>query len=471
MLWQLMIWMENQIIKLSLDNRVVPVSRACALFNSNYWVRATWLLLASLATVVCIYEAPKGNFTLNNQTDVLVFYADIIINSCFLVLSIIRFLSIPMMVRVIKAFGRQVNYLELLFHTGGVFKTPIIVVCLVVGLNRPGMWARMLLLCSLAPSYIEAVPHLSILMNSILGAMGSIFVTVALFFLSLMLYASFGHHLFAGNDPFHFATYGLSFWTFFRLALFDNWADIFHVNFMGCDKYPHNDIVINPAPGYNTTVNTRYGVFHLGVCTQPLAQPYIATFVFISFLFISAYVLVNATMAAVVIGMKSSLDEFKNESMYGQQKPMVAQTEVLENVGSDHKISLDDKTQSTKNREAVEMHDSLRILKAVHRIWAADDLVSMRMSDLRRLYGDWTNPKRVAAEYRLLLHTDCYGYVYIALSVTVALLQVMVDLEALEYKPCLPAFAAFQVLFTLDALARAFTFAYMPPKSKEKKEW
>lgn len=465
---------KESLLAFSLNPSFIPVCRACALFNSNYYVRALWLLLASLATLVCVYEAPKGNFGRHTAMDNLIASLDMSINICFLVLSVARLLSIPMIIRVSKVFGREINYLELLFHTGGLFKTPILIACLGTGLNRFGMWLRLALLCSLAPSYIEAVPHLSILLNSILGAMGSVFVTVALFFLSVMLYASFGHNLFRANDPYHFGTYGISFWTFFRLAIFDNWADVWSLNFMGCDQYPMGSILIDPPDGYETLVHTRYGDFHLGTCTTPVAQPYITSVVFVSFLFISAYVLVNATMAAVVIGMKSSLDEFKNEELFGTQKGVEVQAvigNVMSGGGGSPNPALEVKSQSVKNREALEMRDSLKILKAVHRIWAADDLVSMRLSDLSHMYGDFTNPKRVAAEYRRIMRHDLYRTIYILMSVTVALLQVVVDMDFIAYEQVLQVFTFFQVLFTVDTMARAFTFSYMAPKPKEKKEW
>lgn len=481
--WSWLSRMQDVMLQCAMDKRLIPMCRACAVFNSNYWVRALWLLLASLATLVAVYEAPRTNFEFKTTLDLIISYLDLCVNTCFLGLSLMRFLSIPMIVRVNNAFGREVNFLELLFHTGGVFKTPIIVACLMLGISRAGMWVRLMLLCSLAPSYIEAVPHLSILLNSILGAMGSIFVTIALFFLSLMVYASFGVSLFATNDPYHFGTYGISLWTFFRLALFDNWADIWNANVMGCDKYPMENVLIDPPPGYETRVHTSYGTFHLGTCTTPLARPYVSSIVFVSFLFISAYVLVNATMAAVVIGMKGSLDAFKNETLFGQQK-MDIQTEVdvvLEksmlgrmNTGSsdeDDNKPIEAKSQSTRNKEAQEMHASLQILKSVHRIWAANDLVSMRQQDLRHLHGTLANPRRLAAEYLRISHTDNYGYVYIAFSLAVVICQLLVDIDTVKIDLCIPAFIVFQAFFSLDIIARAVSFSYFPPKSVEKKEW
>ena len=221
------------------------------------------------------------------------------------------------MVRVERLFDRESHPWYMLLGSGGVRDIPVIIACLAVGLSPAGMWLRLALLASLTSSMIEAVPHLEILLSSITHALSSISITIGLFFIALMAYGSIGYALFQRNDPYHFGTLGLSIWTFFRFAIFDSWADLWHLNAGGCDDYPTIDIIMDFDRQHQDPIHTRWGTFRRGTCTDPEEQPVMASLVFISFLFLCAYVLVNSCTVAVVVGIKGGLDVFKKMTVFG----------------------------------------------------------------------------------------------------------------------------------------------------------
>jgi len=190
--------------------------------------------------------------------DIALNFMDIALNCGFFCGAAVRCLSIPMMIRVERSFERETHTWHQVLGSGGIRDIPLIIACLAVGLSPVGMWVRLALLMSLTSSLIEALPQLEILLSSITHALGSISITISLFFIALLSYGSFGYVVFRKNDPYHFGSLGLSMWTFFRFAIFDSWADLWHINAIGCDSYPTIDIIMD------LTVNTSSRFTHAG---------------------------------------------------------------------------------------------------------------------------------------------------------------------------------------------------------------
>lgn len=473
--------MKVAFIDYCMDESWINVSRQCSLINMNPRMRFVRLMMAAMSVFVLIYMAPKIDIDYKNEHDHVVFYVDLFVNAGFLVDSINRALSIPMHVRVSKAFGRETNGLDLLFSSGGLRDAPVVILSLAFGLGAPGLWFRLLLLISLTPSFIEAFPHLSILLLSIGGAAGSIALTITLFFLAIIVYASFGHILFGKNDPYHFGSYGLSLWTFFHFAIFDNWMELWNISYHGCAEFPAENIDLSAE--VPEIIVTRYGTFETGVCTDSMASPILSTIVFVSFLFLCAYVLMNTSMAAVVIGIKEGLDVYKNMTLFGEEHKITIQEDLVVNSSSCRTAGKkkDDSTSGGRRGSTVSSAPNLnsKMLKMtggdsttksmiikLEKAWKGETAASKKLEIFGNLYGEWDVPLRWAAEFERLSQQRVFGYTYVVLSILTAVLQVLTEMSYVPEVEVKPVHILLQALFTLEVWVRGFTFHMKPPKKQ-----
>lgn len=427
--WEFLARIENKIIDFCMDDRWIPLCRYCTLLNINRVIRGLRLPVALVAVIILMYEAPKSEYIVRDSYDLTAVCVDIVLNVAFLCGAVVRALSIPMEVRVAHAFERQVHMRDLMFSSGGLRDIPVIILCFALGISTEGMWLRLILLMSLTPSLLEAVPQISILLGSITGALGSIATTIALYFMAIAVYASFGHSLFKNNDPFHFGTYGISCWTFFRFGAMDAWAEIWNLNYTGCDKFPSGDIdQNNHAPA---AIFTQFGTFREGACTNPEALPISSTVVFVSFLFLCAYVLVNTVMAAVVIGIKGGLDAYKSMTIFGVDKKidiLEVKTPGGQNSSGRKPGTGDPSSVSVANDKILKMtggkKDAQALAQAVYRIWAGNDGMSHKNETVESQYGEWTEKTRIAYEFDTWMNSESYSLLFLSLSLLVALVEV-----------------------------------------------
>ena len=228
-----------------------------------------------------------------------------------------KLIAIPMNIRVDNAFGKKVDKLSYLISDDSIYVMVLAILSLYNGFSVGGLWCRLVRMIILTPTILLAFPRLSILLSSLTKAINSIIVTIGLFFYMVLTYTAFGHLLFNINDPYHFGTYGLSMWSFFHFAFFDTWSELWYINYYGCDGVP-TELTMDLNHQKNYYLNTPYGHFKYNTCENPKAYPVASSLVFISYAIICGYVGVNMILAAVVIGVKNSLDEYKHMDNGGE---------------------------------------------------------------------------------------------------------------------------------------------------------
>ena len=263
-------------------------------------------------------KAPE-EYTSNRTTlDLAIYYIDFIVNMGFMVIKALTLIAIPMNIRIDNAFGKRVDKLSYLIRDDSVYVMILVVLSLYFGFAPIGLGCRLVRMVILTPAVLLAFPRLSILLSSITKAINSIAVTIGLFFYIMLTYTAFGHLLFNINDPYHFGTYCLSMWSFFHFALFDTWSELWYINYYGCDAVPTElTMDLNHVKNYN--LHTPYGHFKYNTCENPTPYPVASTLVFLSYTFICGYVGVNMILAAVVIGVKNGLDEYKHMDHGGEE--------------------------------------------------------------------------------------------------------------------------------------------------------
>ena len=210
---------------------------------------------------------------------------------------------------------------------------------------------------------VKKVPEIQMIIRGLLGGLSSIGYILLLLFLVFYLYAVVGFYLYHGNDPFHFGTLFLAITTLFRIATLANWGDIMYLNMFGCKGYPvydyydpadfrqfaklsddseaieamdryledddyisnleggdaaddtrTDDFTINAEvmEGYGFYTSKRYNVWFYKCTDENNSEDQvIAPIYFISFVVISALVMLSLFIGAVTMSMTDSMDELK----------------------------------------------------------------------------------------------------------------------------------------------------------------
>ena len=264
-----------------------------------------------LAFLNLTYEAQttKGK---NPDYDFAATISDIIVAVYFLLEGTLKLFAFYAHMDMHKAFDLKIDSV-VYFQKLGLLDIILGIFSLYFGSGTIGGWFRLLRVLMFSSFALDETPHLVILVSGITHGLRSILSTCLLLFLVFMVYAAFALFFFGKNDPYHFGTIAIAIWSFFELSTLDNWSQVLYVNMYGCDKFPAYYTVVNSS--YTGVLSiSRYGsTMMLPICTAPEKHPVIASIMFLSFIVICAFILVNLTLAAVTSGINMRLDSIKNE--------------------------------------------------------------------------------------------------------------------------------------------------------------
>lgn len=148
---------------------------------------------------------------------------------------------------------------------------------------------------------IKKIPPLQMIMSGLIGGLSSIGYILLLLFLVFYLYGIIGFYLYSVGDPFHFGSLPMSLLILFRISLLENWSDVMYVNIFGCDEY----LNVYVTPDQKTPDNKLFW------CDHPEKHAYDAPIFFISFVVISAFVMLSLFIGAITMSMSESMEELK----------------------------------------------------------------------------------------------------------------------------------------------------------------
>jgi len=114
----------------------------------------------------------------------------------------------------------------------------IVLACIpgLLSLGKQVVVLRLLRLMRLAKVF-RKIPQLQMIVMGLVGGMKSISYIVLLLCMVFYLYAILGIMMFADNDPFHWGTLPLAMMTLFRASTLEDWTDVMYFNIYGCDQY------------------------------------------------------------------------------------------------------------------------------------------------------------------------------------------------------------------------------------------
>jgi len=150
---------------------------------------------------------------------------------------------------------------------------------------------------------VKKVPQLQMIVMGLAGGLKSIGYILLLLFLVFYLYAILGMFVFRDNDPWHFGSLEISLLTLFRASTLEDWTDIMYISIFGCDLYASTYVT---SPSF-TDLNVDYW------CKNPSSNYALAPFYWVSFIIVSALVMLSLFIGAVTMSMTESMDQMKEE--------------------------------------------------------------------------------------------------------------------------------------------------------------
>ena len=230
-----------------------------------------------------------------------------------------------------------------------LFDVTVVVLCApFLPLGSSAAALRLLRLLRLA-KLVEKIPKLRALIAGLVGGMTEIAYISILIFLIFYLYAILGIEFFRDNDPWHFRDFFFTMVTLFRMATLEDWTNVFYINFYGCDVFTDTGLYIQPnatcavvqdcdkflpdGPGNfsdplvtpdsclinaslpRTAENVLQSCYWPAerICTSPAPSMAFSSFYFITYITISALVMLSMFVGAISISMSESVKAINEE--------------------------------------------------------------------------------------------------------------------------------------------------------------
>mmetsp|Transcript_14306 Transcript_14306/g.29405 ORF Transcript_14306/g.29405 Transcript_14306/m.29405 type:complete len:927 (+) Transcript_14306:101-2881(+) len=183
----------------------------------------------------------------------------------------------------------------------------IVVACylpadLFAGGEPPVALLRLLRLARLVKIF-KKVPQLQMIVMGLAGGIKSIAYIVILLVLVFYLYAIVGITIFRTNDPWHYRDLQTTMLTLFRASTLEDWTDIMYISIFGCDQY--SSIYVTQESW--TPMNRKEW------CVHPEQNQFLSPFFWVSFVIVSALVMLSLFIGAVTMSMTESMEQMKEE--------------------------------------------------------------------------------------------------------------------------------------------------------------
>ncbi|KAJ0395133.1 hypothetical protein P43SY_004626 [Pythium insidiosum] len=163
---------------------------------------------------------------------------------------------------------------------------------------------------------VKRIPQLYMIIMGLIGGLKSIGYILALLLLVFYLYAISGMYAWADNDQFHFRSVPIAMITLFRMSTLENWANVMNINYFGCDQFPGGYYTTNASeakPYQFCNVTAVYGAnaTDAEIKSARILNYFLATFYFVTFILISAFVMLSLFIGAITMSMTQSMEQMK----------------------------------------------------------------------------------------------------------------------------------------------------------------
>jgi len=165
---------------------------------------------------------------------------------------------------------------------------------------------------------VRKIPQLQMIVMGLVGGFKSIAYILLLLMLVFYLYAILGMFAYKTNDPLHFGHLHTAMITLFRMSTLEDWTDVMYINYYGCfealnftetgENLFHSGFYTDDVMAYTNDIT----LFYCNATTASSRPPGAITILyFISFIMISALVMLSLFIGAVTMSMTESMETMK----------------------------------------------------------------------------------------------------------------------------------------------------------------
>ncbi|CEG42949.1 ion transport protein [Plasmopara halstedii] len=172
---------------------------------------------------------------------------------------------------------------------------------------------------------VKRIPQLYMIVMGLIGGLKSIGYIMLLLFLVFYLYAISGMYAWQDNDTFHFRSVPIAMITLFRMSTLENWSAIMDINYFGCDRFAGGYYSTDPAAAASFQYCNATRVYGANVTESSLASQramnqVVASLYFITFILISAFVMLSLFIGAITMSMTQSMENMKKAQEEAETK-------------------------------------------------------------------------------------------------------------------------------------------------------
>ena len=285
-----------------------------------------------MATAAFFTIAFAVNGSLNTETEDKRYNTfNLVIDSCFIADGIVKAISVYSYAKLLETYdslnarmrssaaehsGEDMRIKKYtpakLFKHGGVVDCVIAIFCLAYNGEKVADWFRLVRIIIISLWALENEPRIAILLSGIAHGCRSMTSLLLLMLLINVIFASIAITTFGPNDPYNFGSMSVAMWSFFEMSTMEGWSTIMAINRKGCDSVPDS--------GYEQRTNTstlsiiRYGgEFYMPVCSEPEAQPFLSSAIFLSYMIIVGFILTSVTIGAISTGINERFDVLRSQ--------------------------------------------------------------------------------------------------------------------------------------------------------------
>ncbi|KAL4161515.1 hypothetical protein PRNP1_002069 [Phytophthora ramorum] len=266
---------------------------------------------------------------------------------------------------------------------------------------------------------VKRIPQLYMIVMGLIGGLKSIGYIMLLLFLVFYLYAISGMYAWQDNDSFHFRSVPIAIVTLFRMSTLENWSAVMNINYFGCDRYDGGYYSTDPASAASfqyCNVTRVYGanVTDSELTSQRALNQVMATVYFITFILISAFVMLSLFIGAITMSMTQSMEHMKKaqEEVEMKKRAEKARKRALE--AEQRARELEQKRAAGKQEEendqdpnkkgklsAAERKERQKMREVLMQTWDdcdLTDILSQSQGDTKSIKGAYIKLSNVAAK-------------------------------------------------------------------------
>jgi voltage-gated sodium channel len=173
---------------------------------------------------------------------------------------------------------------------------------------------------------LHEVPTLRVLFEGLLSGIKAISYIFILLMLMFYLYAVVGVFLFKHSDPFYFRNIPIAMLSLFRATTLESWSVCMATTRLGCDKSSGNIYYTRPQ----LTAEEWSILPSMYKCEAPREFPVIGVVYWVSFIMVSAFIMLSLFIAVITINMQQTLDIMRQEvEEIAKRKLMLKKTKEL----------------------------------------------------------------------------------------------------------------------------------------------